>query len=91
MLSRGGSIRFHRRLTPRQKPFPSQHFSFNFFLHDSKNKFVLWARDDGFDRVLEKKIKEMITVLIGGIPAHSIRFHTTYGLVWLSIEADFPS
>ena len=75
MLSENGSIRFHRRLTPRQKPLPSQHFNINFFLHDSKNKFVLWGRDDEFDRFLEQKIKEKLAILAGGIPASFIRLY----------------
>lgn len=76
MLSKNGSIRFHRRLTPIQKPLPSPHFNFSFFLHDSKNKFVLWGRDDGFDRFLEQKTKEELAILVGGIPANSIRLYT---------------
>ena len=78
MLSTSGSIKFLRRLTPIQKPLPSQHFNFNFSLHASKNKFVLWGRDEELDRVLEQKIKETLAVLAGGIPANSIRLYAIH-------------
>lgn len=66
MLSKDGSIRFHKMSDTNTKALPSQLFNFNFFLHDSKNKFVLWARDDEFDRFSEQKIKEKLTVLTWG-------------------------
>lgn len=55
--------------------YPQQHFTFNFFLYDSKNKFVLWGRDDEFDRFLEQKVKEMLGILAGGILVNSIRLY----------------
>lgn len=91
LLSKRGSIRFLRCLTPIQKPLPSQHFNFNFFLHDSKNKFVLWGRDDEYDRFLEQKIREKLAVLAGGIPAHFIRLFTIHGDVGNLVNWERPS
>lgn len=75
MLSKNGSIRFHRSWHQYKSLYPQQHFTFNFFLYDSKNKFVLWGRDDEFDRFLEQKVKEMLGILAGGILVNSIRLY----------------
>lgn len=80
MLSKNSSIRFHRSLTPIQKASPLAAFQLQFFfLHDSKNKFVLWARDDEFDRFSEQKIKEKLAVSSGG---DSSKFHRTVYHMW---------
>ena len=44
-----------------------------------KNKFVLWGRDDVFDRFLEQKIKEELAILAGVIPANFIRLCNIHG------------
>lgn len=91
LLSKSGSVRFLRCLTPIQKPLLSQHLNFNFFLQDSKNKFVLWGRDDQFDRFLEQKIREKLAVLAGGIPANFIRLFTARGDVGNLVNWKRPS